>query len=188
MTSEVETLLTFEGFEAWNWETEFRQALNTHRPGANDAAVGRMRLRILREFVDFVREIVSLEFGLGLRVSVDGLTAEGIVGRVDFAAGRRAAITGIEGSIPAWRHGPTAHRTMPILDQLLLCVETARAPDRLDSELGGLKRECLAHFRRDGSISRAVDGADDGPSEPAPVPPLRAKDRECTIRCRPSMI
>jgi hypothetical protein len=44
MKGKMETLLKFEGFAAWKWEAEFQQALNTHKPDADDVAIGRMRL------------------------------------------------------------------------------------------------------------------------------------------------
>jgi hypothetical protein len=174
MKGKTETLLRFEDFAAWNWETEFQQALTMHKPDAGAAAVDRMRLEIITEFVEFVREIVSEEFGLGLFVDVEGLTAEGVIGRVDFADDRRTALARIEKSIGWWGRVPKAGAG-PILDRLLLCTEIVRAPDRLDSEeLGDFKLECLTQFRHDGSISRAVeaahpDGTYDGPFGAAPA-------------------
>lgn len=172
MKGEKETLLKFEGFAAWKWEVEFQQALETHKPDADDAAVGRIRLEIVTQYVEFIREIVSQEFGLGLLVDVDGLTAEGVVGRVDFNVDRRTALAAIVERIAAWGHVPKECRTGPILDRLLFCTEIIRAPDRL--ELGDFKRECFTRFRHDGSISHAVedahaDGSYDGPFGAAPV-------------------
>jgi hypothetical protein len=172
MKGRTETLLKFEGFVAWNWEAEFQQALKRHKPGANDAAIGRMRLEIVTQYVEFIREIVSEEFRLGLLVDVEGLTAEGIVGRVDFKDDRRAALAEVEEAVGAWGRSPKACRTGPILDRLLSCTEVVRAPDRL--KLGAFKRECLARFRRDGAISLAVedahaDGSYDGSFRAAPA-------------------
>lgn len=172
MKGETETLLKFEGFAAWNWETEFQQALKTHKPNADDAAVDRMRLEIATQYVEFIREIVSQEFGLGLLVDVDGLTVEGVVGRVDFNVDRRSTLAEIEQRIAAWGHVPKECRTGPILDRLLFCTEIVQAPDRL--ELGDFKRECFTRFRHDGSITHAVedahaDGSYDDPFRAAPV-------------------
>ena len=55
---------------------------------------------------------------------------------------------------------------------MLACAEFVMAPDRL--EFGGLKRECLARFRNDGSITAAVrsaepDGSRSDPFVPAPA-------------------
>jgi hypothetical protein len=40
-----------------------------------------MRLELVTQYVEFIREIVSEEFRLGLLVEVEDLTAEGIIGR-----------------------------------------------------------------------------------------------------------
>jgi hypothetical protein len=47
-----------------------------------------------------------------------------------------------------------------VLDRLLACTEIVRSPDRSDSELGDLKRECVARFRNDGTISAAIKYAE----------------------------
>lgn len=166
MKGETETLLKFESFAAWKWEAEFQQALKTHKPDADDAAVGRIRLEIVTQYVEFIREIVSEEFRLGLLVDVDGLTAEGVVGRVDFNVDRRTALAEIEERIAAWGRVPKVCRMGSILDRLLFCTEIIRAPDRL--KLGDFKRECLTRFRHDGSISHAVEDAYRGGSYDGP--------------------
>jgi hypothetical protein len=125
-----------------------------HRPDADAKAVDRMRFQIITEFVEFVREIVSQEFSLGLLVDVEGLTDNGISGGVDFADDRKIALARIEESIAAWRSPPTACRSGPILDRLLVCTEFVRAPDRL--KFGEFKRECFTRFKNDGSITNAV--------------------------------
>jgi hypothetical protein len=172
MKGETETLLKFEGFASWKWEAEFQRALKMHKPEADDAAVARMRLEIVTQYVEFIREIVSEEFGLGLLVDVEGLTADSVVGRLDFKDDRRIALAQIEEAVGAWGRVPKACRTGPILDRLLFCTEIVRAPDRL--KLGEFKRECLARFRHDGAISLAVedahaDGSYDDPFRAAPV-------------------
>jgi hypothetical protein len=50
-----EALLKFEGFDAWGWESEFRETLAAERPDADRPIVDRMRLDLLRSFVDFVQ-------------------------------------------------------------------------------------------------------------------------------------
>jgi hypothetical protein len=172
MKGETETLLNFQTFAAWRWETEFQQALTMHKPDASAEAVDRMRFGILSEFVEFVREIVSEEFGLGLLVETEGLTAEGVIGRVDFAGDRRTALARIEGSIAAWGPVPKTCLKGSILDRLLVCTEFVRAPDRLT--FGEFKRECLTRFKNDGSIAHSVaaansDGNHDNPFKAAPV-------------------
>jgi hypothetical protein len=172
MKGETETLLKFNDFTRWKWEAEFQKALTAYKPDADNLAVDRMRLEIVANFVEFIREIVSEEFGLGLFVDVEGVTAEGVVGRVDFANDRKTALAGIEESIAAWGHVPKTCRTGPILDRLLYCTEFVRAPDRL--KLGEFKRECLARFKHDGSIVGAVrsanaDGTYDSPFKAAPI-------------------
>jgi len=166
MKDDTETLLSFDGFDAWGWETEFQRTLAAERPDADQAITDRMRLDILLSFVDFVREVVSQEFELGLLARVEGLSAVGVVGSVDFAEDRRTALARVEGLIFQSRgHLPEACRTGPVLDRLLVCTEILRAPDSFDSELGALKRECIARFRNDGTISAAVKTADpDGAS------------------------
>jgi hypothetical protein len=144
MMGKTETLLAFKGFDDWKWETEFQQALMSHKPDAGAKAVDRMRFHIITEFVEFVREIVSEEFSLGLFVDVQGLTAKGVSGRVDFADDRKIALARIEESIAAWQSPPAACRSGPILDRLLVCTEFVRAPDRL--KLGEFKRECFTRF------------------------------------------
>jgi hypothetical protein len=171
MKGEAELLLKFKGFAVWNWETDFQQALTAYMPHADDPAVDRMRIRIISNFVEFAREIVSEEFGLGLFVDVEGVTAEGVVGRINFRDDRKTALARIEESIAAWGHVPKTCRTGPILDRLLYCTEFVRAPDRL--KLGEFKRECLARFKHDGSIAHSVqaanaDGSYDSPFKAAP--------------------
>jgi len=149
-----------------------------------------MRLEIVTQFVESVREIVNEEFSLGLFVNVEGLTAKGIVGCVDFDDDRRTAPARIEVSVGAWGRVPKAWRTGPILDWLLVCTEIVRAPDRLYSGLGDLKRECLTHFRHDGWIARAVeaanaDGSYDSPSKAAPVRTAPSEDQSLDDLQRP---
>jgi hypothetical protein len=168
----TETLLAFKGFDDWKWETEFQQALTLHKPNADAKAVDRMRFYVITEFVEFVREIVSEEFSLGLFVDVEGLTAKGVSGRVDFADDRKTALARIEESIAPWQSVPTACRSGPILDRLLVCTEFVRAPDRL--KLGEFKRECLTRFKNVGSITNAVrfahrDGSHDSPFGAVPA-------------------
>ena len=174
MKRSSETFLKFEGFAAWNWEDELRGALALHKPNADEAAVNRMRLEIVAEFVEFVREVVNEEFELGLLIDVEGLAAQGVVGRVDFADDRRTALARIERRIEAWRRIPKGCRTGPIMDRLIACTEIIRAPDRLDPELGSFKRECLTHFKNEGSIALVVeslraDGSRESLFGPAPV-------------------
>ncbi|WP_461327737.1 hypothetical protein [Bradyrhizobium huanghuaihaiense] len=147
--------MKFESFDAWDWEGEFQEALKTHKPHADDVAIGRMRLEILSQFVDFIREIVSREFRLGLLAKVERLTPQGIVGRVDFANDRRAALRDIRERIERWGPLPAECGAGPILDRLLYCAEVIISPYRLG--LGELMEECLAKFRRDGSIAGAVE-------------------------------
>lgn len=165
MKGATETLMKCKGFVDWKWEDEFQKALAVYKPNANDAAVERMRLFIVTDFVEFVLEIVNEELRLGLYADVEGLSDEGIVGTVDFSD-RQRVLAGVERRIAAWGPVPKICRTGPILDQLLACTEFIKAPDRL--ELGEFKRECLTRFRNDGSISRAVefakpDGSHDDP-------------------------
>jgi hypothetical protein len=119
-----------------------------------------------RSFVDFVREVVNQEFRLGLLVRVERVTAKQIVGSADFGNNRQPALAKVEEGIFLSRGRlPKPCRTGPILDRLLACTEIVRAPDRFDSELGELKRECVARFRNDGTISDAVKSAEpDGTS------------------------
>jgi hypothetical protein len=165
MKDDTETLLKFEGFDAWGWKTEFQQTLAAERPDAVRAIVDRMRLDLLRSFVDFVREVVDQEFRLGLLVRVERVTAKQIVGSADFGNDRRGALARVEERIFLSRGRlPKPCRKGPVLDRLLACTEIVRS-DRLDSELGDLKRECVARFRNDGTISNAIkfaepDGAD----------------------------
>ncbi len=166
MIGNTEILLNFDGFENWGWEAEFQSALTAHRPDAmsDDVVVGKMRLGILREYADFVREVASQEFRLGLLVEVESLTQNGVVGRVDFANDRRTALAGVErrvlqarGELPdACKDGE------PILDRLLSCAEIVFAPDRLDSSLGEFKRECLTRFKNDRCISGYIETANPG--------------------------
>ncbi|SDH88671.1 hypothetical protein SAMN05216338_1014129 [Bradyrhizobium sp. Rc2d] len=172
MKGETETLLKFKNFDAWGWSAEFQQALIKHKPAADETAIARMRFEIVTQYVEFIREIVSEEFRLGLLVDVEGLTAEGVVGRVDFKDDRRTALAEVEEAVGAWGRIPKLCRTGPILDRLLFCTEVVRAPDRL--KLGEFKRECLTRFRHDGAISLAVedahaDGSYDDPFRAAPV-------------------
>ena len=45
--------------------------MKSHKPDADDTAVDRMRLEIVTQFVESVREIVNEEFSLGLFVNVE---------------------------------------------------------------------------------------------------------------------
>lgn len=44
MKGPTEALMSFQGFAACQWEDEFRAAISSHRPDADDAVVERMRL------------------------------------------------------------------------------------------------------------------------------------------------
>lgn len=156
-----ETLLKFDGFDAWGWEAEFQRTLAVEKPDADGPVVARMRLDLLRSFVDFVREVVDMEFRLGLLVRVERVTPKRIIGSADFGNDRQGVLAGVEDSI-FWsrRRLPRPCKTGPVLDRLLACTEIVRSPDRLDSELGDLKRECVARFRNDGTISDAIKHAE----------------------------
>lgn len=82
MKGETETLLRFKGFAGWDWESAFQKAMNKYRPDANGEVVDRIRLGIVR--TDRVGEIIGPEFALKLLVQVDGLSPDGILGRVDI--------------------------------------------------------------------------------------------------------
>lgn len=184
MKGKRETLLKFESFDAWDWEGEFQEALKTYKPHADDAAIGRMRLEILTQFVDFVREIVSREFRLGLLVDVEGVAPRGIVGCVDFANDRRAALREMRERIDRWGPLPAQCGAGPILDRLLYCAEMVISPYRLNP--GELMEECLSKFKRDGSIAGAVqvarpDGNYGHRWRPAPVRNVTHQDVDDSI-------
>jgi hypothetical protein len=173
MKGPTETLMKFRGFAAWKWEDDFRAAVSAFRPDADDAVLRRIRISIVRDFVEFVLEVVNEELRLGLLVDVEGVDEEGIVGTVDFED-RKRDLAAVERRIAEWGPVPRPCKSGPILDRLLACAEFVMAPDRI--EFGALKRECIARFRNDGSLSLAVKSADpDGSrSDPfTPAPPRR---------------
>jgi hypothetical protein len=105
-----------------------------------------LRLAIAREFVEFIREFVSEEFGLGIFVEIHEVSADGIIGLIDFPKDRQAALAKVErrvrqacGQLP----GP-CRAGRPILDQLLSSMEIVRAPDHSGDALDALKRECAS--------------------------------------------
>jgi hypothetical protein len=59
MKGQTETLMKFNGFVGWKWEDEFRKTVATYKPNAEDAAVERMRLFIVTDFVEFLLEVVT---------------------------------------------------------------------------------------------------------------------------------
>ena len=177
MKGQTETLMKLNGFVDWRWEDEFRKAVATYKPNADDAAVERMRLFIVTDFVEFLLEVVNEELRLGLYVDVEGLSEEGIVGTVDFED-RRRDLAAVERRIAAWGRVPRICRTGPILDRLLACTEFVKVPDRL--EFGEFKRECLARFKHDGSIAHCVqaanaDGTYNSPFKAAPINTARTQ-------------
>jgi hypothetical protein len=163
MKENAETLMKFDGFSAWGWDTEFREALAAHRPDASyDGTVAdQMRLDIVRQFVEFICEVINQEFRLGLMVEVESAGPNYIVGFADFGEDRRAAITKVEDRAFA------GNRTVPdickdgapILDRLLTCTEIVLSPGRLHVSLGEFKDECIARTRNDGSISSSIRAA-----------------------------
>jgi hypothetical protein len=125
------------------------------------SAVGKtddqLRLAIAREFVEFIREFVSEEFGLGIYVEVHDVCADGIIGLVDFSTDRRAALAEVErrvrqacGKLPV-----PCLAGRPILDRLISCMEIMRAPDHADDALDALKQECTIRFRTDGWLANS---------------------------------
>lgn len=84
MKGPTEALMSFQGFAAWKWEDEFRAAISSHRPDADDAVVERMKLSIVDDFVEFVMEVVSPELGLSILVDVEGFGDKSVVGTIDF--------------------------------------------------------------------------------------------------------
>ncbi|UEM13225.1 hypothetical protein J4G43_002400 [Bradyrhizobium barranii subsp. barranii] len=172
MKGPTETLMKFRGFAGWKWEDDFRAAISAFRPDADEEVLRRIRVSILRDFVDFVLEVVNQELRLGLQVVVEGVGEEGIVGTMDFED-RRRDLAAVERRIAKWGPVPRPCRSGPIMDRLLACTELVMSPYRL--EFGELKGECIARFRNDGSLSLAVQSADpDGsrrdPFSPAPRP------------------
>jgi hypothetical protein len=164
MKENSETLMKFDGFAAWGWDTEFREALAAHRPDVSyDGKVAdRIRLAIVRQFIEFICEVINQEFRLGVMVQVESVGPSGIVGVADLGEDRRAAIAKVE------KRAFAGNRTVPdickegapILDRLLTCTEIVFSPDRLEAgSLGELKDECIARIRNDGSISAHVETA-----------------------------
>lgn len=127
MQGKSEVLFSFKNFDAWGWEADFQRALETCKPGAQAAAIDRMRLEIVIRYIEFIREIVSEEFRLALLIDVEGLTKAGIVGCVDFKDGRREALEKVEAAVGDWGPIPKVCRTGAILDRLLFCTEVVRA-------------------------------------------------------------
>jgi len=121
------------------------------------AADDGLRLAIAREFVEFVRELVSEEFELGIFVDVERVTAAGIIGSIDFPADRAATLASVErrvlrarGAVP-----PCCGEGRPVLDRLLSCMEIVRAPDRSEEALGDFKRECVMSFSTGGWLENS---------------------------------
>ncbi|MBR0913864.1 hypothetical protein [Bradyrhizobium japonicum] len=128
----------------------------------------RIGVSILEDFVESVLEVVNEELRLDLLVDVERVREKGIVGTVDFED-RRRDLAAVERRIAEWRPVPRACESGPILDRLLACAEFVMAPDRL--EFGALKRECIARFRKEGSLSLAVQSADPDGSRSDPFAP-----------------
>lgn len=174
MKGPTEALMSFQGFAAWKWEDEFRAAISSHRPDADDAVVERMKLSIVDDFVELVMEVVGPELGLSILVDVEGFGDKSVVGTIDFED-RKEDLANVVRRIAEWGPVPRACKSGPILDRLLACAEFMMAPDRL--EFGELKRECIARFRNDGSLKLAVqsaepDGSRSDPFAPAPRRPV----------------
>lgn len=148
-------------------ENEYRRLSEEGKTGsAVEMTDDRLRLAIAREFVEFVREHVSEEFGLGIFVEVERVDADGMIGTIDFREDRASALASVEkrvrqarGTLPA-----SCGEGRPILDRLLNCMEIVRAPDRLDGSLGELKRECVVSFSTGGWLANSGgrDEAADG--------------------------
>lgn len=134
-------------------ENEYRRLTEERKTGSTtEKTDDKLRLAIAREFVEFVREHVSEEFGLGIFVDVEQVTATGIIGLIDFPKDRVATLASVEkrvrqarGTVP-----PSCGEGRPILDRLMSCMEIVRAPDRLDASLGDFKRECIVSFSTSG--------------------------------------
>ena len=103
-------------------EIEYRRIAKESASRSSTAGMtdDRIRLAIAREFVEFIRELVSEEFGLGIFIEVQDVHADGIIGLVDFPTDRQAALAKVErhvrqacGKVP----GP-CRAGQPILDQL----------------------------------------------------------------------
>ena len=140
-------------------EIEYRRIIEEGGSRSSPAGktVDQLRLAIAREFVEFIREVVSEEFGLGIFVEVHDVRSDGIIGLVDFPTDRQAALAKVErrvrqacGKVP----GP-CRAGRPILDRLLSCTEIVRAPDHAGDALDALKRECTVRFRTDGWLANS---------------------------------
>jgi hypothetical protein len=172
MKENEETLMKFDGFAAWRWDTEFREALATHRPDVSyDGVVAdRIRLSIVRQFVEFVCEVIDQEFRIGALVRVETVGPNGIVGVFDLGKYMQTEMAKVDKRIFDLCNGAVpdlCKEGAPILDRLLTCAEIVLSPDRVYAgSLGELKDECIARLRNDGSISAHVqaanlDGTDD---------------------------
>lgn len=174
MKGPTETLMKFQGFAGWKWEDDFRAAISAFRPDADDAAVERMKISVVADFVECVLEVIGPELCLSLFVDVEGFGDEVIVGTIDFED-RKEDLAAVERRIAEWGPVPRPCKSGPILDRLLASAEFVMAPDRL--EFGGLKQECITRFRNDGSLKLAVqsaepDGSRSDPFAPAPRRPV----------------
>lgn len=144
MKGPTETLMKFRGFAGWKWEDDFRAAISAFRPDADEEVLRRIRVSILRDFVDFVLEVVNQELRLGLQVVVEGVGEEGIVGTMDFED-RRRDLAAVERRIAKWGPVPRPCRSGPIMDRLLACTELVMSPYRLEfGELRPLPERRLA--------------------------------------------
>jgi hypothetical protein len=132
------------------------------RSSTHEKTEDQLRLAIAREFVEFIREFVSEEFGLGIFVEVHHVSADGMIGLVDFPADRQSALAKVEKRVrQACGKVPEPCRAgRPILDRLLSCMEIVRAPDHADDALDALKRECTVRFSTDGSLANSGARAD----------------------------
>ena len=72
--------MKFDGFAVWGWDAEFREALAAHRPDVSyDGVVAdRIRLAIVRQFVEFICEVIDREFRIGAIVTVESVGPNGI--------------------------------------------------------------------------------------------------------------
>ncbi len=172
--------MKFDGFAVWGWDAEFREALAAHRPDVSyDGVVAdRIRLAIVRQFVEFICEVIDREFRIGAIVTVESVGPNGIVGVFDLGKYKQTELARVDNRIFGLCNGAVpdiCKEGAPILDRLLTCAEIVLSPDRVYAgSLGELKDECIARLRNDGSISDHVEGASPDGTDVLSFGPQRA--------------